>query len=322
MLNEASKQKLLNRIKKTLKNSKTSKDISHSLHDKDGIYQCIIKYYANGRWKSFWASTSIRAERGNLRKATKIANEITDIFQEEFEKRRKEEPKQEISFIDFQKMVKLNTTNFDTSITTKADWDFYKYMKYWLENIIKPTVAKNTFRGYKRNVESYLKEYFSIPEHKKTVKEITADDLDDFYNFLRTEKNLKNSSIDHYQDNISSAFQSLLRKKLVQYNPTNLVNPIKVETTEVPTYNKAEIFKLFDVLKDDPIELPTKFAAYYGLRRSEILGLKINSIDLEKNYFIIKHVALEDDDKGAEEKLYFQDKTKSKKGYRTLPIFP
>lgn len=129
-------------------------------------------------------------------------------------------------------MIQLNTTNFDPNVTTKADWDFYDYMKYWLYNIIKHIVAQNTFKGYKRNVEVYLKEYFSMDEHKKTVKEITADDLD------------------------------------------NLVNPTKVETIEVSTYNKSEILNLFDVLK------------------------------------------------GAEQRVYFLDKTKSKKGYRTLPIFP
>ena len=37
---------------------------------------------------------------------------------------------------------------------------------------------------------------------------------------------------------------------------------------------------------------------------------------------IINHVALQDDDKDAEQRVYFLDKTKSKKGYRTLPIFP
>ncbi len=43
---------------------------------------------------------------------------------------------------------------------------------------------------------------------------------------------------------------------------------------------------------------------------------------MEKNYFTINHVALQDDSKDAEERVYFLDKTKSKKGTRTLPIFP
>lgn len=89
-----------------------------------------------------------------------------------------------------------------------------------------------------------------MKKQKTTVKELTADGIEEFYDYL------KNASVDHYQDNISSVFQSLLRKKLVKYNPTDLVEPIKVETTEVNTYNK-----------------------------SEILGLKIEAFDFEKDYF-------------------------------------
>ena len=38
-------------------------------------------------------------------------------------------------------------------------------------------------------------------------------------------------------------------------------------------------------MEGDPIELPTKIAGYYGLRRSEILGLRIDAFDFEENYF-------------------------------------
>jgi len=322
MLKEASKEKIIKRIQKLIENNRISMEISYSLQEKDSIYQCVIKYKSNEKWKAFWATTGITVMRGNQRLANKVAKEIADLFQNMVIESYNKKENQEMSIADMQKLVQLNTTNYDPNIKNKADWDFYEYMKYWLYHIAKSNVAKNTFKGYKRNVENYLKEYFSMEEHKKTVKEITADDLEEFYEFLRAEKNLKNASIDHFQDNISSAFKSLLRKKLVKYNPTDLVNPIKVETIEVATYTKSEILKLFEALEGDPIELPSKFASYYGLRRSEILGLRIEAFDFEKNYFTINHIALEDDDKDAEERIYFLDKTKSKKGTRTLPIFP
>ena len=166
------------------------------------------------------------------------------MFQSEIDKNNEGKENPNLSIIDFRNMVQLNTTNFDPNVTTKADWDFYDYMEYWLNNIIKHTVQKNTFVGYKRNVEVYTKEYFTMKEHKKTVKEITVDDLDEFFNFLRTEKNLKDSSIDHYKDNISSAFKSLLRKKLIRYNPIELTDPLKEETVEVSVYNSSEILDL------------------------------------------------------------------------------
>lgn len=78
---------------------------------------------------------------------------------------------------------------------------------------------------------------------------------------------------------------------------------------------------LFEVLKGDSIELATLFDAYYGLRRSEIIGLREQVFDFVSNNFVINHVAIQNDGKGQKEKVYFKDKAKSKKGYRIFPLF-
>ncbi|MDR5605598.1 hypothetical protein [Paenibacillus larvae] len=39
-------------------------------------------------------------------------------------------------------------------------------------------------------------------------------------------------------------------------------------------YDSQELNKLFEAVKGDPIELAVLLAAFYGLRRSEIVGLK------------------------------------------------
>ena len=217
------------------------------------------------------------------------------------------------NIIDYTTMAELNTTNFNPNKTTKADWDFYEYMEYWLYNVIQTAVAQITFTGYKRQVTGRLKEYFTKPKNRKKVKEITADDLDDFYSYLRRKHNLKNATIDHYNDNISSAFEILLKKKIVRFNPTKQVNPIPIEVEEVPTYTKADTAKLFEVIEGDDIELFTIFDAYYGLRRSEIVGLRIQVFDFENDIFTINHVCIQNDGHDHKEKIYFEDRTKSKK---------
>lgn len=330
MLSEASKQKIIERIKKITKDKKIKLETSFSIQPKDGIYQCVIKYQFvdSNTWKPFWVTTGIKVVPGNTRESTrnkrlanKEATEISNLFQNEIAKTFEDNKKISIGIEEMQRLAQLNTTNYNINVETKADWDFYKFMKYWVDNIIVGNVEFNTYQGYQRNVEVYMKEYFTKKENKKTVKEITAEDLENFYNFLRMEKNLSNASIVHYNNNISSAFQWLLQKKYVRYNPRDQVTPIKISVTEVPTYNKSEIDELINALQGDPIELPALFACYYGLRRSEILGIKIAAFDFEENYFTINHVVLQDDTKNAESRLHFRDKTKSKKGYRTLPLF-
>ncbi len=321
MLEEARYQKLIKRIKDLNEKYKISEDITYSLQEKDNVYQCVIRYQKNGRWDQLWASTGLKVEKGNLRNAKKSAEEIANVFREEVAQNNDKRKKQNVNIIDFQSIVELNTTNYNTNKTTKADWDFYEYMEFWLYKVIRKSVEQDTFNGYERNVTKRLKDYFTMDEHRKKVKEITADDLENFYDYLR-DNNLKNASVDHYNDNISSAFKYLLRKKEIRYNPTDLIEPISQEIVEVNTYNKAEIMTLFEILKGDSIELATYIDAYYGLRRSEIIGLREQVFDFEDNNFIINHVAIQNDGKKNKEKIYFKDKTKSKKGYRSFPLLP
>ena len=320
LINESDK-KLVERIKTILKKSKVSDEISYSMLERNNRYQCVIKYQKDGKWEQFWVSTGFKIEKGNLRNAKKRAEEIADIFKDTVKENNRNVNNNKMDYYDFQSLADLNTTNYKQDKVTKADWDFYEYMEYWLYNIIQNAVAKDTFVGYKNQVTKRLKDYFTMPEHKKKVKEITADDLDDFYDHLR-QQGLKNATIDKYNDNISSAYKFLLRKKLVRYNPTDMVNPIVVEVLEFPTYNKNEILQLFEILKGDPIEIPTLIDGYYGLRRSEIIGLRTEVFDFENNNFTVNHVALQAFGKENKEKVYFEDRIKSKKGCRTLPLFP
>ena len=320
MLSEARNQKLVNRINKLLEKSEISNNISYTLQEKKSIYQCVISYQQNNKWELFWTSTGISTDRGNLRSAKKACEEIVDIFQDTINNYNSSFKIN--NMLDLQSLMELNTTNMNPNKETKADWDFYRLMEYWLEKIIKNSVQYDTYKGYKGQVAGRLKDYFTDKKHKKLVKEITSDDLDDFYDYLRDECNLKNATVDHYNDNISSAFKYLIKKKLVRFNPTDYINPIVVEENEVPIYQKSDIEILFNTIKGEIIELPLKFGCYYGLRRSEIVGLRKEVFDFENNTFTINHVAITNYGKENKKKIYFVDRTKSKKGCRTFPLIP
>lgn len=81
--------------------------------------------------------------------------------------RKKEGKENNISIEEIKQLTQMNTTNYDLSKETKADWDFYKYMEHWLEHIIKNNVGLSKYIGYEGNVKNYMKEYFSMDEHKK-----------------------------------------------------------------------------------------------------------------------------------------------------------
>ena len=54
-------------------------------------------------------------------------------------------------------------------------------------------------------------------------------------------------------------------------------------------FDADEVNKLFEVSKRTKLELPILFGAFYGLRRSEAIGLKWDAIDFENDTIIIRH---------------------------------
>lgn len=71
----------------------------------------------------------------------------------------------------------------------------------------------------------------------------------------------------------------------------------------------------------DKIERPKLITSFYGLRRSEVLGLKWSSIDFEKNIVTIKHKVVQRNAK-KNRSILLKDKTKNKSSYRSLPLLP
>ncbi len=67
--------------------------------------------------------------------------------------------------------------------------------------------------------------------------------------------------------------------------------------------------------------VPILLAAYYGLRRSEVLGVRWDSIDFEKKTIAIKHKVINGCAAG-QDGLLLMDEMKTKSSRRTLPLLP
>ena len=106
---------------------------------------------------------------------------------------------------------------------------------------------------------------------------------------------------------------------IINSNPADKVERPKKAQYISNFYSKVELNTLFEKSKNDPLELIILITAFYGLRRSEVLGLKWSSIDFENKTITIKHtvniVTLD-----GKRQIMTKDKTKNKSSYRTLPL--
>lgn len=76
---------------------------------------------------------------------------------------------------------------------------------------------------------------------------------------------------------------------------------------------------LLETVKGIRLEIPVMLASFYGLRRSEVLGLKWDAVDFDKNTITIKHTVTSCNLDG-KHVLIREDRTKTKSSMRTLPL--
>ena len=119
-------------------------------------------------------------------------------------------------------------------------------------------------------------------------KMLTLQDLEkhpkhiqDYYQF-ELGKGLTANTVIHRHANIRKCLQYAFQIGLIKSNPADRVERPRKDKYLATIYNQQELETLFKTVKGDPIELGVILAAFYGLRRSEVVGLKWDAIDFEK----------------------------------------
>ena len=267
-------------------------NVTASLQIKRNIYQVVLSYKDNnGERKQKWISTGISA-KGNKRLANAKLEEI-----------------------------KKNYKKYIPSVLTSDENDtsneyFEIYMQNWLESY-KHNIEENTYDSY-YTVVNKITNYFSGKNIK--LKDLKPKHIQDFYNSLY-KKGLSPNTVLHYHANIRKALDIAMKLEIIPNNPADRIERPKKSQFIGDFYSIDELEKLFSACKNDPIEIVVLIASFYGLRRSEVLGLKWSSIDFEKNIITIKHKVIQRNAK-KNRSMVLKDKTKNKASYRSLPLLP
>lgn len=272
-------------------------DITAYLTIKNKTFYTVLTYYVDGIRKLKWVSTGIK-ENESKKKAEKKLIQIRDEF-----------------------INKLETITTTKTEDKKVQISFADFMIKWLD-MIKHQVEESTYTGYKRQIEGRTKEYFT--KHPIIIADLKPVHILDFYNWLYSQ-GLKGNTVVKYHANIRKALDYAVQTDLIQSNPAMKVGRPQQEQFIADYYNQEELNNLFEVVKDTPLELIVYLTAFYGLRRSEVIGIKWSAIDFENKTITISHkvvtVTNEDKEIKKKTKMITKSKTKNKSSYRTFPLF-
>ena len=238
----------------------------------------------NGNRHRKWVSTGL-AQKGNKRRAEEALVHIRNTF----------EPP---------------TTERELT----ADMFFSEYLKQWLE-VVRVRVKIATFCSYQDMVMNTIAPYFE--KKKLTLRELEARHIQQFY--TEKLKTVSANSVIHYHAVIYQALKYAIKTDMVPQNVAMKVDRPRKQQYQPTFLDADEMQKLFKVVKGTKLELPVLVAAFYGLRRGEVLGLKWDAIDFQRGTLTIKRTVTEVRLDGKTE-IIEQESAKTKSSLRTLPL--
>lgn len=195
--------------------------------------------------------------------------------------------------------------------SVKGETPFEVYVNDWLDGKEMDT-RENTAKSYRDYATNHV-----LPALGKTpVKDIDWKTLQRLCKKWATDH--AKSSVKKYFIVIRGALDDAIRDGAITQNPVSLVKWPKEEKSEVSkALSREEAAELLRIAEtaEEPMRAAVTLALVYGLRRSEVCGLRWMDIDFKKNTMHIRHTVTQNG-----EVLLDDDHTKSRESNRILPL--
>lgn len=213
-------------------------------------------------------------------------------------------------------LIELRRQHFNSHIWNAATL-LSEYIPDWLKTRQKE-ISETTYSSYLQ-IANEIVRYFLNQDVR--LSQISPHHIETYYQTLY-ERGLKSNSVLHHHALLHKALADASRKGLIAENPMEKVQrPAKGSYIPHP-YTAEEMRTLFAALQGHYMEVPIKLAAYYGLRRSEVLGLRWQAIDFEQETISVEHTICEVSQAVSNQKIIGRDTVKQKSSNRTLPMTP
>lgn len=189
----------------------------------------------------------------------------------------------------------------------------------WIE-LDRPHITVTTYNQYVNILNLHIAPYFN--PRGITLGSVTPGDLEDYYRFKVAEGLSPNTVIKHHAI-IRSALQWAMKHQYIRFNPADMATkPSKVRYIPNEPYTVEEVVELLTCTKNEPIAVPIFLACFYGLRRSEILGLRWSSIDFQNGWMQITTTVVKEKIGDNVVSTVRDNTTKTEYSRRSLPLCP
>lgn len=259
--------------------------VSGSLTIKKGYYYVVLTWVdENEERHRKWIATGL-PQKGNKRKAMEELTRLKNTF----------EPPKAVQDLS-------------------SDMLFTDYLRQWLD-IVKVRVKIATYSSYQDMTKNIIIPYFE--KKGLRLREVEARHIQQFYS--EKLKTVSANSVIHYHAIIYQALKYALKTDMVTQNVAMKVDRPRKNSFQPNFLTAEEMQQMFEIIKGTKMQLPVMVAAFYGLRRGEVLGLKWDAIDFNRGTLTIKRTVTQVKIDGKYQ-IIEQDSAKTKSSMRTLPL--
>ena len=258
--------------------------VTGHIRSKNGIWQMVFEYYDKSGQRRQKSESTHLPEKGNKRRA-----------QQMLDKRLKELAQQYEPFLDDGRVL------------------FLDFIRDWLDNVMAYKVKENTLEQYNLTFDRYISEY--KPFHGLKLQDLTPPMLQSYYS-EQVKAGLSPNTVRKHHANIHKCLDYAVRLGLIAFNPSAQVElPAKQKYTGATACTPGQLQGLLQLFRGDPLETVLMLGIAYGLRRSEVCGLRWDAVDMEAGTLHICHTAVK-----ANGRVLYWDSTKTATSNRVLPL--
>lgn len=227
------------------------------------LYVVVDANGPNGKRKQKWISTGI-----GINKSKRKAEEIRKEIEREYE-------------------IKNRLTPSNVTLD--------EFAQKWIRSV-KDDIDVITYGGYENIVQVHIIPYFK--EHRIRVNDITTEIMQAYFDEMKTRgnkstgKGLSPKTLRSHMNVFRQIFKLARKEKLIFDDPSEFVKLPKNTPKKVEIYDPETLKEVFTAIKDDRLFHLIYVTLFFGMRRSEALGIKWDAIDFERKALTIKHTVV------------------------------
>ena len=167
-----------------------------------------------------------------------------------------------------------------TKEAKSGDINIHDYLKFWLEEIVKPDKAPSTYVNYERSIRLHI-----LPNLRKVkLIDLAAPEIILMLNNVKSGTRTREIAY----DTMTAALKSACRLGFIEESPCKRVPPPKHKTMEIVPFTPEESRAIIEASKKHVHQGVVLLAFHLGLRQGEIFGVQPGDVNLKSNTLSVR----------------------------------